>query len=116
MNSEMMTNQADDSSGKCTPPKTPSYETAARPYSVAGLNNALEKLILISPVAQFFSCCSLIIIYLHTIHFTHLKYTTQWILVHLQCCANTTAINFRTFSSPLKRNAYPSAVTQSPQA
>lgn len=38
----------------------------------------------------------------HTMQFTHIKYTIQWLLVYSNSCPSSTAINFATFSLPQK--------------
>ena len=40
-------------------------------------------------------------------HVIHLTCTMQWFLVYSQSCATIIIINFRTFSSPKKRNLIP---------
>lgn len=47
----------------------------------------------------------------HGIQFTHLRYTTHWLLVYSQSCVSIIITNFRTFSLPIIEALNPLAVT-----
>ena len=52
----------------------------------------------------------------HTVQFSHLKCTIQWVLVYSQSCATMTAVGFRMCSSSRKETPHPDAVPSIPRS